>query len=240
MTNFTGDYSQYQKGLGDVASRVAIRVREQMFDAMMALAKPTAETRVLDVGVTSEDRPGTNFVEDLYPYPESLTATGAEDASYLERKRPGVRFVRADASALPFADGSFDLVIASAMIEHVGSRQQQRRVVQELCRVGGSVCLTTPNRFFPLEFHTVVPLLHWLPAAMFRGALRRIGRDFYASEETLNLLSEGDLLSLVPAGRRAVVRRFRLLGWTSNLLLYIEPTDGPPRAPRHAGARETG
>ncbi len=216
------DYSRYQFGVGNIPERLAIRVRGQMFKAMMARAKPTPDTKVLDVGATSEDRPGTNFIEELYPYPQSLTATGVEDASHLEKKHPGVKFVLADAGKLPFADGDFGLVIASAMIEHVGSREQQKAVVQELCRVGKAVCLTTPNRFFPIEFHTVVPLLHWLPPPVFRGALKRMGRDFYASEETLNLLSARDLRGLVPPGRSGKILRFRLGGWTSNLMLYID------------------
>lgn len=215
-------YSRYQGGVGAIVQPTAIYVRKKMFAAMMALAKPTPQTRVLDVGVTSEDRPGTNFVEELYPHKDQLTAVGLEDASWLEAKYPGVKFLFGDAARLPFDDGAFDLVIASAMIEHVGSRDNQRAVVRELLRVGKRVCLTTPNRYFPLEFHTVVPLLHWLPPPVFRAALRGLGRDYFAYEETLNLLSARDLRQLVPPGYRATLRRFHLLGWTSNLLLFIE------------------
>lgn len=215
-------YSRYQLQFGSIPRRVAIYVRKQMFDAMMAWAKPTPDTTVLDVGVTSEDLEGMNFLEANYPYPTRLTATGMEDASHLETKFPGVKFVFADARELPFADGSFDLVVASALIEHVGSREQQRTAVQDFCRVGKRVVVTTPNRYFPLEFHTVMPLVHWLPAPQFHRALRLLGRNFYASEETLNLLSARDLLALVPPGRRGTVQRFKLLGFTSNLQLVIE------------------
>ncbi len=222
MASAEETYSRYQLQFGSIPRRVAIHVRQKMFDAMMAWANPTPSTTVLDVGVTSEDLEGMNFLEAHYPYPAQLTATGMEDASHLETKYPGVKFVFADARELPFADGSFDLVVASALIEHVGSREQQRAAVQDFCRVGKRVVVTTPNRYFPLEFHTVMPLLHWLPAPQFHRALRLLGRDFYASEETLNLLSAGDLLALVPPGRRGTVQRFKLLGFTSNLQLVIE------------------
>lgn len=56
----------------------------------------------------------------------------------------GVR-VQGDAQRLPFADGSFDVVLSSEMVEHVPDPGQ---AVRELCRVvrpGGTLALTTPN-----------------------------------------------------------------------------------------------
>ncbi|MEZ5099656.1 MAG: methyltransferase domain-containing protein [Thermoleophilia bacterium] len=65
----------------------------------------------------------------------------------------------------PFADGAFDLYVSNAVVEHVGAEAAQRRFVHEAVRVAGSVFLTTPNRWFPLEVHTRLPLVHWLPPA---------------------------------------------------------------------------
>ena len=73
--------------------------------------------------------------------------------------------VRADGRELPFADGAFDLGFSNAVVEHVaGGRDGQRRFVHELCRVARRVFVTTPNRWFPLEVHTLLPFVHWLPA----------------------------------------------------------------------------
>jgi Methyltransferase domain len=219
---FSGDYSRHQSRFATISTKLAVHVRKQMFASLMAQARPSRDTKVLDVGVTSEDREGTNFLEAQYPYPNRITATGLEDASYLETKYPGVTFVQADGKRLPFEDKSFDLVVASAVIEHVGSRSEQRDFVRELSRVGRVVCLTTPNRYFPLEFHTMMPLVHWLPPSVFRAILRRVGIDFYASEGNLNLLSEHELVALAPPGTTATVEKFRLAGWTSNLMLHIQ------------------
>jgi ubiquinone/menaquinone biosynthesis C-methylase UbiE len=46
-------------------------------------------------------------------------------------RRPGPEFHTADAAALPFGDGEFDLVAAVEMLEHV---DDPARVLQELCR----------------------------------------------------------------------------------------------------------
>lgn len=193
-----------------------------MYDWMTELCKIGPEVSVLDVGVTCDSRSDSNFFEQLYPHPERLTAVGLEDASFLEKQYPGLKFVLADGKNLPFANDSFDLVVSFAVIEHVGSRSEQKALVDELCRVGKFVCITTPNRGYPLEFHTMMPLIHWLPPQLFRRLLRLLGKNFFAEEANLNLLDETSLRSLLPKGATVTWRRYRLLGMVSNLFAFID------------------
>ncbi len=58
---------------------------------------------------------------------------------------------------------SFDVVFSNAVIEHVGDRERQEALVREALRVGRRVFVTTPNRWFPIEVHTRLPFVHWLP-----------------------------------------------------------------------------
>lgn len=192
-----------------------------MFDLLMALANPSARKTVLDVGVTSDRWEDCNFFERLYPHKDKITAVGMEDASFLEQEYPGLKYVRSDGLALPFPDKSFDLAVSFAVIEHVGSRVQQKAFVKELCRVGKTCCITTPNRWYPVEFHTAVPLIHWLPPSWFRALLKLLGQHFFAQEENLNLLSEKEVLKMLPADAEVSTRHFRLLGLISNLLFYV-------------------
>jgi hypothetical protein len=53
----------------------------------------------------------------------------------------------------------------------VGRRAEQVAFVQELCRVADRVFVTTPNRWFPVEVHTLLPLVHWLPRDLQPGSL---------------------------------------------------------------------
>jgi ubiquinone/menaquinone biosynthesis C-methylase UbiE len=90
--------------------------------------------------------------------------------------------VRVQAGPLPFWDNQFDVAHSSAVIEHVGSRKNQSDFLCELWRVARSgIFVTTPNRWFPVEFHTALPLVHWLPSASFRALLRRVGHPFLCS-----------------------------------------------------------
>ena len=207
--------------LGGFATKVSWYARQKMFDLLMALANPSADTIVLDVGVTSDRREDSNFFEKLYPHKDKITAVGMEDAAFLEEEYPGLKYVRSDGLSLPFPDKSFDLVVSFAVIEHVGSRTQQQAFVRELCRVGKTCCITTPNRWYPIEFHTVVPLIHWFPPSWFRAVLKLMGKHFFAKEENLNLLSEKEVLKMLPADAEVYTRHFRLLGLISNLLFYV-------------------
>jgi len=147
-----------------------------------------------------------------------------DDAGFLEKEFPGVRFLFANGKALPFAEGAFDVVHSSAVVEHVGSLSEQAQFIGELYRVARRlVCITTPNRWFPVEVHTSLPLIHWLPAAKFRAVLRTIGLPFFAEEQNLNLLGASELREICRGlgitGAR--VDRMRLCGWTSNLMLFL-------------------
>ncbi len=208
------------------AVRVAARMRRRMYEHFVGRFAPAADETLLDVGVTSDDAyEASNYLEAWYPHRHHITAVGIDDASSIEHRFPGVRFVRGDGCRLPFADRSFDLVHSSAVIEHVGDRGSQRRFIAELARVARrGVFLTTPNRWYPLEFHTLLPLVHWLPRAGFHAALRASGRSAFASERVLNLLTASQLRAFaadVPAVR-AEVSSLSLLGWPSNLMLSLE------------------
>ena len=163
-----GQSDYVQPNVGGLVSKVSLYARKRMLRSLLTLAQPTETTTVLDVGVTCDQREDSNFFEKLYPYIHNVTAVGLEDAAFLEQDFPGLTYVKADGLSLPFADNSFDLVVSFAVIEHVGDRQQQRAFVQELCRVGRSVYLTTPNRWYPVEFHSILPLVHWLAPVWFR------------------------------------------------------------------------
>ena len=115
--------------------------------------------------------------------------------------------MRADGRELPFPDRAFDLGFSNAVVEHVGGgREEQRRFVHELCRVAERVFVTTPNRFFPIEVHTLVPFAHWLPRAARDRVLRARGFD-----DVLEPLGPKELTSLFPYSVRVVNRGMTLI-----------------------------
>ena len=68
------------------------------------------------------------------PWPAQITAVALEAMPTFERIFPEVRVVVADGRSLPFEANSFDIGFSNAVIEHVGSRDEQRRFIEELVR----------------------------------------------------------------------------------------------------------
>jgi ubiquinone/menaquinone biosynthesis C-methylase UbiE len=200
-----------------------------MFGRFLSLTKATERHTVVDVGVTDGAGTAMNFFEEMYPYKHRITAVGLADASQLEKMYPGLTFVLANGKNMPFADNSFDFAFSSAVIEHVGSFAEQTKFVSELHRVARlGVFLTTPNRWFPVELHTVLPFVHWLPPKVFRSILVLLKKQPLHLEENLNLLSKRGLDRIcrtLNISKHAVIP-LRLLGFTSNLALYIDKAGG--------------
>lgn len=208
--------------------RLATYQRRRMYDRFLAASRITASDTLLDVGVTSDQSySSSNYIEAWYPHKAAITAVGIDDAAFLETLYPGLRFLKANGLNLPFRDRAFDFVHASAVIEHVGSFDNQIKFVAEcarVCRKG--VFITTPNRWFPVEFHTVLPIVHWLPKPAFREMMRRSGREFFAQESNLNLMSPAEVRKAAKQAVAALGEPFDMRletvplgGWPSNILL---------------------
>ena len=195
--------------------------RRRKLDRFLTLFAPTPASRFLEVGVGNhEPLPVTNFMVRNYPYPERVTALGLGDLSGFRALHPEVHTVSYEGGTFPFPDGAFDIAHSNAVIEHVGAPEAQERFLSEMVRVARAGMISTPNRFFPIETHTLIPLLHWLGKERFDRALHRvgvsrlerafgaIGREFPASElKDLRLLSAGDLAGMA---RRLGVARYRI------------------------------
>ena len=188
--------------LGGLAARASLWNRRRKLALFLDTIRPGPETRVVDVGVGDTPfgtEPGVaathNFFEALYPWPEQITAVSDVPLPNFARAFPSIRTVVADGLALPFADDEFDVAFSNAVVEHVGGREEQRRFVAELCRVAPRVFVSTPNRRFPLETHTLVPFVHWLPRRAADRAMHALHRENW---DAIELLSKRELLALFP------------------------------------------
>lgn len=216
--------SVYYRHSGSVpfASRLSLHVRRRMFLLFMDVMRPGPETRVLDVGVTSDERHReSNYFEQMYPYSQNITCVGTENGSHLADRYPGLTYKQVrQGDLLPFSDAAFDIVFSNAVVEHAGSGRAQASFVGELCRVARSFFVTTPDRRFPVEHHTGLPLLHYLPAAQFRSLLRRTRYRYWAEESNLNILTGRKLDRLFPRSAAVEVRSVRFAGVPANLVTF--------------------
>ena len=119
-----------------------------------------------------------------------------------------------------------DLVISSATIEHVGSLQNQIAKVGNMISLSKEyVVISTPNRFYPIELHTKLPLLHWLPKSIFRKILLFLNMKYFADEKNMNLLSKSDLKKILNIFSGKIdykIHNIYFLGFVSNFLVICK------------------
>jgi hypothetical protein len=111
----------------------------------MDVMQPLSNTRVLDIGVTSDSTyRESNFFEKLYPYIGQIVCLGTENGSHLEAEYKGLRFRQVKSGEpLPFGKHEFDVAFSNAVLEHVGNANQQAAFIQDL--VGLLNASTSPH-----------------------------------------------------------------------------------------------
>jgi hypothetical protein len=127
-----------------------------------------------------------------------------------------------------FADKEFDIVFSNSVIEHVGTYEDQRKMADEIRRVGKRYFIQTPNRYFPIEPHFLFPYFQFLPVKIkcwliqhFDLGWRKKTPDYQSAMEIakeIRLLSKREFVNLFPEGR-LVEERF--LGVVKSFTIYF-------------------
>ena len=173
------------------------------------------QTKVLDLG----------GAEYYWPWLQVRPRVTVANYAARDLKRVTLDWVRADGRNLPFRDGAFDVVYCNSVLEHLPDEASREAMAREIERVGLGYSVQTPNRWFPLEAHTLTPAFHFLPkrwqARLARnftiwGRLQRPSRaEARGFVENIRLLSARDLQRLFPG---AAIERERFLGLTKSLI----------------------
>ena len=136
------------------------RVLSETLTALVRENAAPGATRALDIGCQN----GTTT--DRYARLTSLEWSGVDPVISEPRESPdGNPLKPGAADRLDFPDGSFDVVMLANVYEHIFP---ERRVAsfREINRVlgeGGMVVGQIPNPYFPIESHSRLPFMGWLP-----------------------------------------------------------------------------
>jgi hypothetical protein len=158
------------------------------------------DQKILDVGVFPEllypNAPSSvNYFLKTFKFESKYyTGLGIEGMVELEKKYPGKRFVEYPGDIFPFSEKQFDWIFCNAVIEHVGDFEAQVLFIKEMVRVSNNVFFTTPNKFFPIDSHTMVFFIHWNDNLFYNW---RKKKDRWMPKDALNLLSKKDLKKLL-------------------------------------------
>lgn len=139
-----------------------------------------------------------------------------------------VRQVIGDARNMEcFQAKEFDVIFSNSVIEHVGDYEDQRRMANEVMRVGKRYFIQTPNLFFPIEPHFVFPFFQFLPVWLRVWLITHFDLGWYKkvtdkqkARDVVNeirLMSKRELVNLFP---KAKLYEEKVLGLTKSLIVY--------------------
>jgi SAM-dependent methyltransferase len=89
-----------------------------------------------------------------------------------------------DGENLPFASESFTAVVSGHIIEHTPSPYHYLKEHMRVLGPGGVAFLEFPNRYHPIELHTGLPSLEYLPRPLRALGLRYCASKFSLFEES--------------------------------------------------------
>ena len=139
------NWSDYVQGVGTLYLSRMLRFSDQHRQAYMQAfdLDGARRLRMLELGCG----PGalTQSLARWYPNAD-ITAIDLDSAfiEFAAHRAPGLRFIEADATALPFEDGEFDVTISNTVQEHIAPERffgEQHRVLKR-----GGVCLVLSAR----------------------------------------------------------------------------------------------
>ena len=201
--------------------------RLEMFNILKKQINIYKLKELLDIGTTNDsDLKSSNIfcnMLEVVPIHKSISDQIIKNKRFkiCTNKSISSNFTKKEISQL-----KSDLVISSATIEHVGSLKNQIKKVNNMIKLSRKyIVITTPNRFFPIEVHTKLPLIHWLPKNIFRKILLLMGMSYFAYEKNLNLLDKADLHNILANFSKKInykIYNIKFLGFVSNFFVIGE------------------
>lgn len=161
--------------------------------------------KILDVGGT------INYWENMGLICDNIEIHILNIKKIKDPNYPMIKTICGDATNMSFIkDKSFDIVHSNSVIEHVGFLKDQKRMADEIIRIGKNFFVQTPNYYFPIEPHFLFLGFQWLPikarAYLLRNFKLTLGRrsiinDYNKSLEVANsirLLKKNEFKSMFP------------------------------------------
>jgi ubiquinone/menaquinone biosynthesis C-methylase UbiE len=201
---------------------LATRFRKKRFELFISLLSGLNRSiTILDVGGTEQFWRMMGFVDS-----DGIDITLLNVNEY-KTSSSSVKSVKGDALDLEFPDSSFDVVFSNSVIEHVGTFENQKRMAEEIKRVGKRYFVQTPNKYFIIEPHFLFPCFQFLPKGLRAWLVMNFKMGWFKREpsakrardlvESITLLTKKEVLMLFPNSK---LYEEKLFGMTKSFIAY--------------------
>ena len=202
--------------------KIVLKKRLEISDIINDIIKNIEIDEALDIGTTSDtlNISSNSVIRNIKNIKNFKCLSNQEvNSNFFYKKLK--KSITDDFYEDELSEFSSDLVISNATIEHVGGFLKQKKMIKNIIKLTKKIfIITTPNKFYPIELHTKIPFIHWLPKLIYRRILKFLGLSFYAQEENLNLLDVHQLQEMLNDQKiNYEIRFIKLMFFKSNIII---------------------
>ncbi len=211
-----------------VLDNVIENKRNEMFELFKKKLSSVSVDSLLDIGTTEENiLKSSNFFVKKFQYIKIKKSISDQNINKAYFDQFIKKSITSDFKPMEIELFKSDLVISSATIEHVGSVENQKKMLENIISLTNKIFfVTTPYRFYPIDFHTKIPFIHMLPKKIHRAILKLLKLEDFAKEENLNLLDIATIKKIISElntdNFKIKILNIKLFGIISNLIIYGE------------------
>ena len=215
----------YSRNHFKIFDKIITKKRLEIVDIINSQIVLNNINNILDIGTTSDtENKSSNFIIKNLKNVKSFYSISDQLITLPFFKKKLQKSIIENFSEYEIENFKSDLVVSNATIEHVGNYNNQKTMVSNMIKLSKKmVIISTPYRYHPLEFHTKIPFIHWLPKKIHRMILKKLDLVFYSKEENLNLLSKSDLSSFIKNEKiKSEFKYIKFLFLRSNLIFILK------------------
>jgi ubiquinone/menaquinone biosynthesis C-methylase UbiE len=176
----------------------ALKIESVLSDALQI--KNTKGFLILDIGS------GSGHIASHFAEKNQVTAIDLENQLTVDSSK--FHFEVLDTLDLPFENATFDIVILNQVLTYVPDQILQVKEISRVLKKSGICYISLPNKFFPIEPHSHIPFIHYLPQSIYENLIGLIN----GKHENVKILSYKEMLSLFEYGK------FFVRDYTSEIL----------------------
>ena len=184
---------------------ISSRQRKKRFEYFKEYcAKLKKPLKIIDIGGSDYYWKSLGFTGDDNYKIDIINIEDQETDSF-----KNISFIKKDVRDLGFIKGKeYDLVFSNSMIEHLGNSEEQKKLADEIQRIGKNYFIQTPNYYFPVEPHFLLPFFQFLSDDMKTKLISKFDLGWFEKQTdivkarelavSVKLLKEIDLKKLFP------------------------------------------
>lgn len=160
--------------------------------------------RILDLGGSDYHWRNSRFRDNKNFH---ITVVNTEQQNIKDMRN--LSFIKKDVKDLKFFnDGEYDLIYSNSLFEHINNSDEQKKLAEEIKRIGKHYFIQTPNYYFPLEPHFLFPFFQFLPDSLKQKLIMSYDLGWYKKQndekkakelaDSVRLLKKSELKEMFP------------------------------------------